>query len=105
MADELENGRGFVLLRGLLIEKYTLEEMRTIYWGMGAYLGEGVAQNNKGHVIASVKDVGIDYNHSNARGYVSHNRLTPHCDPTDVVELLCYQKYYQEGSVRLRVRS
>ena len=97
VADELENGRGFVLLRGLPIERYTLEEVRTLYWALGSYLGEGVAQNNKGHVIASVKDLGIDYNNPKARGYVSRNQLTPHCDPTDVVGLLCYQKPLSGG--------
>jgi hypothetical protein len=97
IADELENGRGFVLLRGFPIEKYSLEDARTIYWGIGSHLGSGVAQNNKGHLIASVKDQGIDYNIPNARGYVSRNSLTPHCDPTDVVGLLCYRKPLSGG--------
>ena len=98
VAHELENGRGFVLLRGLPVEKYSLDEVRIIYWGLGSYLGEGVAQNNKGHLIASVKDMGADYNDPNSRGYVSHNRLTPHCDPTDVVGLLCYRKPLSGGT-------
>jgi hypothetical protein len=97
IADELENGRGFVLLRGFPVEEYSLKDARTIYWGIGSHLGHGVVQNNKGHLIASVKDQGIDYNNPNARGYVSRNRLTPHCDPTDVVGLLCYRRPLSGG--------
>lgn len=97
VAGELENGRGFVLLRGLPIQNYTLEETRTIYWGLGSYIGEGVSQNAKGHLIASVKDQGYDFNDSHVRGYVSHNQLTPHCDPTDVVGLLCFRKPLSGG--------
>ncbi len=97
VADELENGRGFILLRGLPVESYSLEEVRTIYWGLGSYLGKGVAQNNKGHLIASVRDMGANYDDPNSRGYVSRNRLTPHCDPTDVVGLLCYRKPLSGG--------
>ncbi|MEX2450056.1 MAG: TauD/TfdA family dioxygenase [Rhodospirillales bacterium] len=97
VAEELENGRGFALLRGLPIENYSLEEARTIYWGLGTYLGDGVSQNFKGHVIASVRDMGKDYNDANARGYVSRHRLSPHCDPTDAVGLLCYRKPLSGG--------
>ncbi|MEQ8195607.1 MAG: TauD/TfdA family dioxygenase, partial [Rhodospirillales bacterium] len=96
-AEELEHGRGFVLLRGLPIERYSLEDARTIYWGLGSYIGTGVSQNYKGHVIASVKDMGRDYNDPNARGYVSRHQLAPHCDPTDVVSLLCYRKPLSGG--------
>lgn len=31
--DELENGKGFLLIRGLPMEKYTVEEASIIYWG------------------------------------------------------------------------
>lgn len=97
IAEDLENGLGFTVLRGLPVENYTLEEIRTIYWGLGSYLGDGVAQNAKGHLIADVKDLDIDFNHPNGRGYVSRSELTPHCDPTDVVGLLCYQKPLSGG--------
>src|SRR5262245_41919776 len=33
IADELENGRGFVLIRGLPVERYSEAQASTIYWG------------------------------------------------------------------------
>src|SRR5881296_1238976 len=39
VGEELENGRGFVLLRGLPVERYTLDELKTLYWGVGAHRG------------------------------------------------------------------
>src|SRR6476660_3191030 len=39
LANELERGRGFVLLRGLPVEKYPEDETRFIVWGVGAHLG------------------------------------------------------------------
>src|SRR5205809_957275 len=37
--DELENGRGFVVVRGLLVDRYTDDERKNIYWGLSAHLG------------------------------------------------------------------
>ena len=37
--DELERGRGFVLLRGIPVDRYTPDELKNLYWGLGAHLG------------------------------------------------------------------
>src|SRR5262245_47829185 len=37
--DELETGRGFVVLRGFPVERYGEEELKTVYWGVGSHLG------------------------------------------------------------------
>ena len=42
---ELEDGRGVVLLRGLPVERYTDEELKQLYWGIGTYLGAVRCQN------------------------------------------------------------
>ena len=31
-----EGGLGFVLLRGIPVSRYTPEELRNLYWGLGA---------------------------------------------------------------------
>jgi hypothetical protein len=36
---ELEHGRGIVLLRGLPVARYTEDELRQLYWGLGTHLG------------------------------------------------------------------
>ena len=88
--DEVENGRGFVLIRGLPVERYTAEDVEIILWGIGTYLGEAAGQNRMGDVIGHVTDVGRDWSKDHhGRGYQTTSYLPFHCDKTDVVALLC----------------
>jgi len=88
---EVEFGRGFVLVRGLPIERYTKEEAQLIFWGIGTYLGEAVGQNTMGDVLGHVRDIGRDWNKDHhGRGYQGHDALSFHCDKNDVVALMCW---------------
>jgi hypothetical protein len=89
IAEQLENGRGCALIRGLDASKYDDETLRIIYWGLGAHLGDPVTQNDRGHLISQVTDSDRDYQSNNIRGYTTNARIAPHCDPTDTVGLLC----------------
>jgi hypothetical protein len=53
---DLEWGRGLVLLRGLPVGRYSDEELRTIWWGLGCHLGTAVHQNAHGKLIGEVRD-------------------------------------------------
>ena len=55
---ELEDGRGFVLIRGLPIEQYDDEEINIIYYGIGLYLGQPVTQNGNGDLLGQVMNTG-----------------------------------------------
>lgn len=90
-ADELENGRGFLLLRGLPVDKYTEEEIRIIYYGIGLHMGNPVRQNPKGDLLGVVMNVG-DLNDKQTRVYETNAYLPYHTDPSDVVGLLCLRK-------------
>ncbi|USK35787.1 TauD/TfdA family dioxygenase [Bacillus sp. F19] len=52
--DELEYGRGFLLIRGLPMERYTDEEASIIYWGLGAdfamFIDEKTAKADRGGI-------------------------------------------------------
>ena len=87
--DQLENGRGCALIRGLDASRYDGETLKTLYWGLGSHLGEPVSQNDRGHLISRVTDSGRDYQSNNIRGYTTNSRIAPHCDPADTVGLLC----------------
>ena len=54
--DELENGRGVVLLRRIPVERYTEDELRIIYWGLGLHTGAPRFQNPRGELIGDVRD-------------------------------------------------
>ncbi len=87
---EVENGRGFVLIRGLPVERYSAEDAATILWGIGTHLGEAAGQNRMGDVIGHVTDTDRNWSTDNhGRGYQSRSFLPFHCDKTDAVALLC----------------
>ncbi len=89
--DVLENGRGFFVLRGLPVERYTPEELQAIYYGMGLHMGTPVGQNPRGDLLGRVEAVG-DIHNKNTRVYETNLYLPYHCDPSDVVGLLCVRK-------------
>jgi hypothetical protein len=86
---ELLRGRGFVLMRGIPIERYSIAEAATIYWGIGTHLGKAVSQNAKGHVLGHVRDLGYDLRDPNVRTYQTTKRQYYHADSCDIVGLLC----------------
>src|SRR5262245_40322056 len=43
--EEVEWGRGLVLIRGIPRSRYTDDECALIYWGLGVHLGSPVSQN------------------------------------------------------------
>ena len=56
IGEELENGRGMVRLRGLPVERYSEDELRQIFWGIGCHLGTAVYQNATGEIMGEVRD-------------------------------------------------
>ena len=94
--NELEYGRGFLLLRGLPIEKYTAQEIEIIYYGIGLHLGQPVTQNGNGDVLGQVMNTG-DINDKNTRVYQTNLYLPYHTDPSDVVALLCVRPAKEGG--------
>ena len=95
-ADELENGRGFKLLRGLPVARYSDAEINAVTYGLGLYLGQPVCQNPRGDLLGEVMNVG-DVNNRNTRVYETNLYLPYHSDPSDVVGLLCVRKAAQGG--------
>ncbi|MDC1382030.1 TauD/TfdA family dioxygenase [Candidatus Puniceispirillum sp.] len=86
---ELLEGRGFTLLRGLEVDKYSIEESAIIYTGIGVHFGHALPQNAKGHIIGHIKDVGLDHRDPKVRVYQTNVRQTYHTDSCDLVFLLC----------------
>jgi len=86
---ELLEGRGFAMLRGLPVERYTREEQAIAYMGIGAHLGRPRSQNAKGHLLGHVKDLGLDISDPKVRYYQTRRKLEYHTDSVDVVGLLC----------------
>jgi hypothetical protein len=95
--NEVLNGRGFVLIRGLPVEQMTRREAAIAFFGLGAHLGSARSQNASGHVLGHVKDLGLEARDPNVRIYQTRERQTYHTDSCDVVALLCLQPARRGG--------
>jgi hypothetical protein len=86
---ELLDGRGFVLLRGLPLERMSRREAAIAFFGVGAHMGRARAQNAAGHLLGHVADLGLSSRDPHVRIYQTSERQTYHTDSCDVVGLLC----------------
>lgn len=95
-AETLENGRGFLLLRGLPVARYSDEQLKSVCCGIGLHLGLPVRQNPRGDLLGEVMNVG-DLNSKHTRVYETNLYLPYHSDPSDVVGLMCVRKAREGG--------
>jgi len=89
LLDEVLNGRGFVLIRALPVERWTKREAATAFLVIGVHLGNLRRQNAEGHLLGHVRDMGRSSDNPNTRIYQTRERQTHHTDSCDVVGLLC----------------
>ena len=98
---EVLHGRGFVLLRGIDLEDFSIEDAARLFWGVGAHFGRALPQNAKGHMLGHVKDLGLRADDPHVRLYQTTERQGFHTDSCDVVGLLCLSKARRGGLSRL----
>ena len=78
--DEVENGRGFMLMRGFPRARYSDADCELVYWGLGMHLGTPVSQNARGHLLGHVRDEGGSIADPNTRAYQTNMRMDFHTD-------------------------
>ena len=98
LGQELEEGSGFVLLRGIDLPPADVDHAYRVNWVLAIRLGDVIAQNANGEVIGAVTQVvEADDNGLETRGYVSNAELRFHCDGGDVASLLCVRQAPKGG--------
>lgn len=97
LLDEVLNGRGFVLIKGLPVERWSKREAAIAFLAIGAHLGALRMQNAEGHLLGHVRDVGRSSDDPHTRIYQTRERQTFHTDSCDVVGLLCLQTAKRGG--------
>ena len=95
--DKLETGPGINLLKGFPAEKYSVDDLRLIYWGLAIHLGTPVEQSKYGDLLGDVRDMGVDEKSHGGRGYTSSGNLSFHSDGADVTGLFCLQTAKRGG--------
>ena len=99
--NEVVRGRGFVLLRGLPVQRWTRAQSAFALWGLGRHFGDPVPQNAQGHLLGHVKDIGKDPANPIHRIYQTSYRHLFHTDSCDIVGLLCLTKAKAGGLSRI----
>jgi hypothetical protein len=96
--EQLENGVGLQLYRGIDVHRYDKSQLRLLFWGLGKHMGTAVSQSSKGDVIGDVRDLGTDINSPTGRGYTTNLKLGCHSDSSDVITLFCVRTAKTGGS-------
>jgi hypothetical protein len=95
----IKTGPGLVVMRGFPVDKYTAEEMQTVYWGIGTHFGIGCSQSADGDYLGHVTNVA-----KASRGYTTARELSLHTDSAEIVGLLCVRDA-KEGGMSLYANS
>ena len=114
--EELENGSGLLLLRGIDVSRYSLGDLKLLYAGLCRRLGTLVYSNRGGEIMREIRDIGADvgskYGELPAEGEapkflssysrtLSNQGLRYHTDRCDVVGLFCIRQAMTGGLSRL----
>src|SRR5580658_5282164 len=97
LREEVLNGRGFVLLRGLPVDDQPIADSAAAYCGIGSSFGNPRSQNAMGHLLGHVRDLGLATSDPNVRTYQTTERQHFHTDSCDVVGLLCLKTAKEGG--------
>ena len=101
LQNELREGLGFKLIRGLPVDQYDAATFSTIFCGIGSHLGLARSQNAAGHLLGHVRDIGLDVANPSTRVYQTTARQHFHTDSCDVVGLLCLKEAKEGGKSML----
>jgi hypothetical protein len=95
--DEIQEGRGIVIVRGIPVENHSVDDVKRMFWALGAHFGRGVSQSALGDVLGMVRDETPPGGEENARGYTSRRELSLHCDLAQIVGLMCVRQAKSGG--------
>lgn len=97
--DEVDFGRGFLLVRGLRSEIYSDAMSAAIYYILGLHMGDPIRQNEMGdlvdHIYATSDKTMAD---PTARPSKIRDELVFHSDSSDVVALMCLRPSKSGGA-------
>jgi len=99
--DELLNGRGFLVLRGVPVDRWSVEQRSLFMRVLGLQFGRLGLVNPQGDVIGQVRNTLVDMRDLHARKYAMSDEFRFHCDASDIVGLLCVSKAESGGESRV----
>ncbi|MEE2688420.1 MAG: TauD/TfdA family dioxygenase [Pseudomonadota bacterium] len=94
----VHEGRGMILLRGIPVDRISIEDLKLIYLGLGSHFGRPVSQSNMGDLVGDVINIGDK--DPKERAYRSSRELMLHTDRADHIAMLCIRRAVQGGFSR-----
>jgi len=98
---EIVAGRGFQVVSGVPVERWSPEDAGRVFWCLGLHMGRPGAQNPQGDLLGHVTDTGDDASDPFVRLYRTASNIAYHCDAADVVGLLCLRAAKAGGASRI----
>ncbi len=95
----IQNGVGFMMFRGLDVERYTRDELALVFYSIGLHLGLPIIQSHQGELLGHVIDLS-DIEKS-PRGYHTGGHMGMHTDSCDIVGLMCLNRALSGGDSRI----
>lgn len=93
-ANRLEHGRGVALIRGIPVDRYGIDDLKRLHFGLGCHLGLPVIQNGGAGLMREIRDTG-------GPRVESPGKLNWHNDRADIVALLCVRAAAKGGVSRI----
>ena len=102
LARQTTQGRwGFALLSGFPVNRWSENQTRLAFWGVGLHLGVARPQNINSDYLTDVRDAGGRYRGKGGRGYNTNAGLDFHIDSGDLVGLMCRRIAKSGGESKL----
>ena len=95
-AGEVRSGLGFVTFRGLPVDRWSVDDARRAFLGMGRHLGAPMGQNSAGDLVADVRAERVAGDPS-ARRYETSEETPFHTDGSDMIALFCLRQGQSGG--------
>lgn len=86
---------GVFLLSGLPAPRYAAADLALVFRGIGCHLGVAISQNYKGERLGEVIDLSDRL--ESGRRYQAGGEFRMHCDPADIVGLMCVRAAKRGG--------
>ena len=98
----MEQGRGFVCLRGLPVTRWGEQRTRLALWAMGTYIGWAEPQDGAGSLMHDVRDIGRTFGSDDQiRYFQTRQAIELHNDGADIFALCCLAKGGSGGMSRI----
>lgn len=108
--DQIEGGRGVILLRRVPIEGLSLEDAEALFWGLASHIGYPEPQESTGKRLHHVRAAQVftdeastrkAFETTTLRAYQTNVELGFHNDGSDVLLFLCLQNAQSGGLSRV----